>query len=130
MDQINLTPEEAFDLTPKIQRLEGMALGYAQGIEAAKQLIVRDFLEKRKVPNGPIAQPQHEPAGYPPVRASQPVPQSQSAGDAEPERPATPDDAERSAFDGTIGDAGAFDRTLFPIRGTSDITWPEPGSVD
>ncbi len=106
---VKLSPEESANLKEKLAALDGEVRGFAKGIEAAKQLILQQFLEKR---NDAIAQQGHAAAGHAPVSANQPVSAVQPAGaGGEPERPSVPADGRDSI---AVGNA------VFPIRGTAE----------
>ncbi len=145
MERIELTPLETAALSPKVARLEGMSIGYAQGIEAAKRIMIEDFLKNRKVNDDAIAQQKHAAAGHAPDSTAQPVPPIQSAGSG--------DESERAGIAASVPNADAYahlrqqvggfpgqraagsrmgsaspvagtnaiDPGLFPIRGTGDI---------
>ena len=90
MEQINLTSAEELELKTDLARLDGMAVGYAAGIEEAKKLAIKGLLAKRKA-NGTVTESGNAAAGHAPVRADQPVPQVQPAGGAnQPERTGSP----------------------------------------
>ena len=113
MQQITLTPEENAALAPKIARLEGLAAGYQAGIEEAKRLLVRELLEKRN--NDAITQSKYAASGSQASCASTVNQQVQSAGAGnEPER----------ADGGRAGDV--FNRSLFPIDGTTGLEFQRP----
>ena len=81
MEQINLTSAEELELKTDLARLDGMAVGYAAGIEEAKKLAIKGLLARRKT-NGTVTESGNAAAGHAPVRADQPVSQVQSAGGA------------------------------------------------
>jgi hypothetical protein len=116
MEQIKLTPEEMAEIAPKVARLEGLAAGYTAGIEEAKRLIVKDFIDKKKVNNGTITQQGHAAAGHAANSANEPISQIQPTGSAaEPERPNLASTAVECD-----GGTNGFPAPLFPISSTTE----------
>ncbi len=121
--RINISPEESAELKAKLAKMEGLSEGYSQGIEAAKQLMLKDFINKKKVTNDSIAKSPNGSTGQTPNRPDEPIPQIQPAGGTDqPERTgeaAIGGDHGISDGDGasTAVNVPGYGRT-FPIRST------------